>query len=351
VERRLISRKDVARLTDDLRAAIHSLGLETHPTFFEVVTVIALKYFAEQRCDLVIWETGLGGRLDATNIVTPLAAVITNIQLDHQKWLGNTLPEIAREKAGIIKPALPILTAADDPGALAVISETARLRGAPLTVVSGPAAGWEVSLAGEHQKLNAALALAVVRSLQASIPVSEPAMRAGLKETRWDGRLQIVHRPGGRTIVLDGAHNPAGAQTLAAALRTQFAARRPALILAMMADKDCATMCRVLAPAAEKIFVSPMASDRGAAPPTVAGFCRLANPAADVSLCADIGEALARAAREPFVVVSGSLHFVGEAMEELGLAASASERGLNEYGERAAPSSIPHWQDVLNVVK
>jgi dihydrofolate synthase/folylpolyglutamate synthase len=94
-------------LTEEIRAAIDALGAETPPTFFEVVTVMALKYFAEQKCDLVVWETGLGGRLDATNIVTPLASVITNVQLDHQQWLGHTLPEIAREKAGIIKPGVP----------------------------------------------------------------------------------------------------------------------------------------------------------------------------------------------------------------------------------------------------
>src|SRR5580692_9800047 len=114
VGRSLISREDVARLTDEIRAAIAALGEEAHPTFFEVVTVMALKYFAEQQCDLVVWETGLGGRLDASNIVTPLASVITNVQLDHQQWLGQTLPEIAREKAGIIKPGVPVLTATDE---------------------------------------------------------------------------------------------------------------------------------------------------------------------------------------------------------------------------------------------
>src|SRR5439155_9289245 len=101
-------------------------SISSHPTFFEVVTVMALRYFAEQKCDLVIWETGLGGRLDATNIVTPLASVITNIQYDHQQWLGQTLPSIAAEKAGIIKPRVPVITAAGDPAALKVITETAR---------------------------------------------------------------------------------------------------------------------------------------------------------------------------------------------------------------------------------
>src|SRR5207249_3815363 len=110
----------------------------TPPTFFEVVTVMALRYFAEQNCDLVIWETGLGGRLDATNIVTPLASVITNIQFDHQNWLGQTLAQIAAEKAGIIKPGVPAVTATDAPEALEVIARTAREKNATMTMASWP---------------------------------------------------------------------------------------------------------------------------------------------------------------------------------------------------------------------
>jgi dihydrofolate synthase / folylpolyglutamate synthase len=332
VGRRLISQEDVARLTDEIRAAIDALGEDAHPTFFEVVTVMALKYFAEQRCDLVVWETGLGGRLDATNIVTPLASVITNVQLDHQQWLGHTLPEIAREKAGIIKSGIPVLTTTDDAGTLAVIAETARQQKSPLTVVTEPADSWEIGLAGEHQKRNAGLALAVVRLLQPQIPVSESAMRDGLKTIHWEGRLQIVPQADGRIILLDGAHNPAGAQTLVAALQTQFAGRIPALILGTMADKDYAAICGLLAPVAAKIFLSPIGSDRGADPQSLADCSRLANPAAVVVVCRNIAHALAAAVTEPFVVVTGSIHFVGEAMQELGLASSESERDLNDYG-------------------
>jgi len=340
VGRQLISQEDVARLTGEIRAAIDAIGDQTYPTFFEVITVMALMYFREQKCDLVIWETGLGGRLDATNIVTPLASVITNIQLDHQRWLGQTLPEIAREKAGIIKPRVPILTATDQPGALAVISEVALEQKAPLTVVKDLAGSWEVGLAGEHQKRNAALALAVVRVLLPQIAVSESAMREGLKSMRWDGRLQVVRESNGRTILLDGAHNPAGVETLAAALPSQFAGRTPALILGTMADKDYAAICRILAPVAGKIFLSPIASERSADPLSLADCCRSANPAAEVVVCENIADALARAAKEPFVVITGSLHFLGEAMQELGLASSESERGLNDYGIAPALSGI-----------
>ena len=290
----------------------------------------------------MIWETGLGGRLDATNIVTPLASVITNVQLDHQKWLGQTVPEIAREKAGIIKPGVPALTGADDAGALAVIAEVARRQKAPLVVVKDQTSTWEIGLAGEHQKKNAALAIAIVRSLQAQIPVSETAIREGLKMIRWDGRLQIVPQAGGRIILLDGAHNPAGAQPLAAALANQLSGPKlQRSFSGRWRTRIPPAICRLLAPMAARILVAPVASDRGTDPQWLADCCRAANSAAKVSLCRNIADALAQAAGEPFVVVSGSLHFVGEAMEELGLASSQSERGLNEYGATAhAPAGI-----------
>src|SRR5437879_5865788 len=151
VNRELIGEADVVRLVAELReqcrtgfqpvSTVKSTGPEQGdrrdacPTFFEVVTVMALRYFKEQKCDLVIWETGMGGRLDATNIVTPLASVITNIDFDHQEWLGDTLAKIACEKAGIIKPGVPVITATDASEALEVIEQTARKKTAPLTRV------------------------------------------------------------------------------------------------------------------------------------------------------------------------------------------------------------------------
>src|SRR5579872_3754337 len=131
VNRRLISEADIVRLVDEMKVLLEQFPPDGHPTFFEVVTVMALRYFAEQKCDLVIWETGLGGRLDATNIVTPLASVITNIQFDHQAWLGDTLARIAGEKAGIIKPGVPVITSVDNVEALRILFETARRNEAP----------------------------------------------------------------------------------------------------------------------------------------------------------------------------------------------------------------------------
>src|ERR1017187_278972 len=191
VNRRLIPEVAVVRLVGELQPLLKQFPTGHHPTFFEVVTVMALKFFAEQQCDLVIWETGLGGRLDATNIVMPLAGVITNIALDHQQWLGDTVEKIAAEKAGIIKSGVPVITATDEPEALTVIEKTARGKNAPLIKV-GQASSLSSAgkmpappLIGDHQKLNAALALATIETLQNKIAAIDSAIRTGLETVNW----------------------------------------------------------------------------------------------------------------------------------------------------------------------
>ncbi len=335
VNRQCIAESDVARLAMAMRDLVQGFEPEVHPTFFEVVTVMALKYFAEQKCDLVVLETGMGGRLDATNIVAPLASVITNVQFDHQQWLGDTLPKIAFEKAGIIKQTIPVITGSEDAAALEVISATARKNASPLTTVSRDDVknlkNLELALMGEHQKINAAVALAAVKVLHAQLPVSESAISKGLKKVQWAGRLQIVKRASGQTILMDGAHNPAGVETLAAALRTYFPNRRPALILGAMRDKDWPAMCKILAPLAAKIYLAPTGSDRSADPQLLVGSCREANSTALIFVCKSLDEALQSSAHEPFLTLAGSLYIVGEAMELLHLSPALAERGLNEW--------------------
>src|SRR4026208_1262791 len=153
INRELISEAEVITQVRQVQKLLVSFSSESHPTFFEIVTIMALRYFAAKQCDLVIWETGLGGRLDATNIVTPLASVITNVQLDHEKWLGHSIEQIAAEKAGIIKRGVPVLTAAQEP-ALSIISKTAHANSSPLHVVTTALANIEPPLLGEHQRLN-----------------------------------------------------------------------------------------------------------------------------------------------------------------------------------------------------
>ncbi len=332
-------------LSESGRAEAARAATGEHPTFFEVVTIMALRHFAAQKCDLVVWETGLGGRLDATNIVTPLVSLITNIQYDHQKWLGETLAGIASEKAGIIKPGIPVITGADAPEALQVIAERARNQNAPLTVVRPaqaarpPLDALQLPLLGRHQRMNAAVALATVRALGPQLPVSEDTIRAGLQSVHWPGRLQLVTRPSGQKILLDGAHNIAGAETLVAALQEYFPSVKPALVLGILRDKDWAGMCEVLAPASGRILLVPVPSERSAEPHGLAEACRRANPRAPVSEYSSLSAALADTAQDGFVTIAGSLYLIGEAMELLQLspAKALPERELNEWGVAPQP--------------
>jgi dihydrofolate synthase/folylpolyglutamate synthase len=346
VNRQLIPKTEVVRLVAEIRGLLSRFPTGHHPTFFEVVTVMALKFFAEQQCDLVIWETGLGGRLDATNIVTPLVDVITNIALDHQQWLGDTLEKIAAEKAGIIKPGVPVITAADEPEALALIEKTARGKNAPLIEVARAsrlhtAAGTAaLPLPGDHQRLNAALALAVVEALQNKIPASDSAIRTGLETVNWPGRLQLVTRPSGQKILLDGAHNVAGAKVLRQALEKYFGGSRRILVLGVLQDKDWRQICETLAPLAVRIFTVPVSSERTADARELAAACRAANPSAEIGSCSSLAGALEKVAWDDFVVVTGSLYLVGEALESFGLSPAASdERALNEWS--ACPQPLP----------
>ena len=345
VNRQLISENDVARFVAEIQESLKTFPADQHPTFFEVVTVLALKYFAEQKCDLVIWETGLGGRLDATNIVTPLASVITNIALDHQQWLGDTLEKIAAEKAGIIKPGVPVVTAAEQPDVLRVIEETAKQVHAPFTVVAAdgnpPPTKFAAlcrdaatsPLLGAHQQLNAALAVATVEVLLPQIPVTEEQIRDGLARVSWPGRLQLIER-GEQKFLLDGAHNIAGVEALRTALGKIFPEVRPTFILGVLGDKDWRAMCERLAPLASRMLLVPVNSERTASSAQLAEACRAANPAADVASCDSLPDALARAAQDKFIVIAGSLYLVGEALVLLDPAfrGAGDERKLNEWG-------------------
>ena len=339
VNRQLISANEIVRRVGEIQPLLTQFPAGHHPTMFEVVTVMALKFFAEQKCDLVIWETGLGGRLDATNIVTPLASVITNIAFDHQQWLGDTLAKIAAEKAGIIKPGVPVVTAAAEPEALRVIAQCSREHGAALTHVQAHHASPftpHASLLGDHQHLNAALALTTVGALQKQIPISAAQIRAGLANVDWPGRLQLIQKPNGQQILLDGAHNADGANALRAALEKYFRQTRPVFIFGALADKNWPAICGILAPLAAQIFTVPVASKRTAAAPELAAVFRSAYPPVAVTVCEDLPAALFASKDAPFVVITGSLYLVGEALERLGLAPTGDgERGLNEWS--AAP--------------
>jgi len=339
INRQHIGENDVVRLVEELKPLCATLTEGRETTFFEAVTIMALRYFAEQKCDLVIWETGLGGRLDATNIVTPLASVITNIGIEHSEWLGDTVEKIATEKAGIIKPGVPVITSAAPGHGLETIAAIAGERNSPFTSVDAkqtrvpPIDSIDLPLHGPHQRLNAALVVATVRALSAQIPVSDSALRSGLATIDWPGRMHRIQTQSGQTVLLDGAHNPDGAEALRIALLEEFPTAKPAMIFGVFRDKDSSSMCHSLAPLAGRILLTPVHSERSEDPSKLVDACLESNPRAPIEICKSLADALQKVADASFVVIAGSLYLVGEAMELLHLtrAAENDEKGLNEW--------------------
>ena len=307
------------------------------PTFFEFVTAMALLYFAQKKADPVILETGMGGRLDATNNVQPLLTEITNIAMDHREFLGNNLQAIAGEKAGIIKPGAPVITYVTQPSALGPIRAAAEVMKTPLYLggqdfqARGQGGGrfayrglkkhWTgltTNLVGRHQYRNAAVALAAVEILQEKgFSVPEALIRQGLEQVRWPGRLEVIATE--PRLMLDGAHNPAAATTLAQALQKDLSYRRLILVLGIMADKDIAGILRRLLPLAQVVIFSRPRYERAAPPETLAAVA--GEMAIEHHVIADLGEAIQKArslARpEDLIVVTGSLFTIGEAREIL----------------------------------
>ncbi|HET9598387.1 MAG TPA: cyanophycin synthetase [Anaeromyxobacteraceae bacterium] len=311
------------RLSGEVRRACpwHDAGGDGERlTYFEFATLLALLHFAREGAGAVVLEVGLGGRFDATNAVRPLACAIARIGLDHTEILGPTLDAIAREKAGIMKPGVPVAVApGQPPEALRALEDEAARRGAPLTA----AAGWDgpVALPGPHQRENAALAAAALRLLAgAGLAVPEAAIAAGIAGARWPGRLETV---GG--VLLDGAHNPDGAAALAAALPALHPRRPVELVFGVLADKDHEGMLRALAPAVAGLHLVTPRSPRGRAPATYLALAR--SLVARVDAHDAVGDAIACARRAAgaggLAGVAGSLYLVGEARA---LLAGASAR-------------------------
>ncbi len=287
------------------------------PTFFEYTTALALDWLRRQHTEVLILETGLGGRLDATNAVTPAVSVLTTIDFDHTAWLGDTLGLIAGEKAGIIKPGVPVVSAPQEPEAAAVITRVANENGSPLHVVTMPLpADWSLALAGSHQRINAALALDALRA--AGIETSDQARRAGLAQVEWPGRF---HRLENGRVILDGAHNPAAARRLAHTWHEEFGGHHPAtVILGMMRDKDIPAICRALEPLAVRFLTVPTRNPRAASPEELRDVLALVMPSGGPGARAlpGLADALdaARGFPEP-ILVTGSFFLVGEALARL----------------------------------
>jgi dihydrofolate synthase / folylpolyglutamate synthase len=313
-----IARDLLADVIADIRSTIDQLRVEgvlaVQPTFFEVTTAAAFELFRRARVDVAVLEVGLGGRLDATNVVSPIATAITSIDFDHQKFLGNTLREIALEKAGIIKRAVPVVVGELDPEASVAIEEVARRNDSPVIRSSRTdVADLTVGLRGAHQRINAAVALRLLEVVDAhGLAVPRGAIAAGLADPQWPGRLDLRRLSGNRELLLDAAHNPAGALALASYLKAECTPAPP-LVFAAMRDKDAGAMLRALLPVVSRVIFTRASNPRSADPVALADVARTIAPALPVSAEPSVGEALAAAWRAaPRIVVAGSIFLLGD---------------------------------------
>lgn len=333
---------DIRTRVDDLQAR----GDLSHPpTFFEATTAAAFEMFRRLKVDIAVCEVGLGGRLDATNVVRPLVTAITSIGLDHQQHLGPTIEAIAAEKAGIIKSTVPVVIGPLAPEARAVITAQAREREAPVidawhgvlaspvnphSVIGQPVRARVITpqsdygeialgLSGPHQIDNAVVALRTLETIAGKISaVTTPAIKRGLSEVVWPGRLDLRRIGQGREVLLDAAHNPDGASALAQALADDRSWSRPPLVFAVMQDKDSAAMLRALLPVVGPVICTRASNTRAMDPEALGVLVR--NLAPDRSWTVEPTPAAALHAAwqlAPRIVVAGSIFLIGDVLKLL----------------------------------
>ncbi len=314
---RMITPEEIAAGITRLRKRV--TGWEPHPTFFELTLALALEWFAQRGNPWVVLETGLGGRLDATNAVMPAVSVITPIGWDHMDMLGDTLAKIAAEKAGIIKPGVPVVTMRQESEALDVIARMAAECGAPMTIVETPWPG-KTGLAGPHQRWNAAMAVAALGA--AGFNFDEEVIRRGLSDVQWPARFQKV---GG--CIIDGAHNIDAARVLAQTWREQFPNEKAEVIFGAVAGKDTAAVLCELAPIAACWHFTGFESPRALPPETLREIWGgLGSAARPVTMHGRVVDALGAVKPETRVLVAGSLYLAGEALALLENKTASFER-------------------------
>ena len=371
-----------AEISDDKFALIHDLVERTaerlieegelpwHPSFFEMLTAMAFEHFATSKVDVAVLEVGMGGRLDATNVVEPRVSIITDVSLDHQKYLGNTIAEIAREKAGIIRPGGVVVTLPQTPEANDVIGNTileenARaISAVPYVPPVSPASPHyferslgqvgtgipagpterscatdqanirsryplqllgkqilvETPLVGRHQLRNIALAIAAAEELHnQGLPITADSVERGIRETRWSGRFQVI--PATPEVVLDVAHNPAGAWALRSTLSACYEDRRLIFVFGAMRDKAISEIAEILFPLAERVIATIADNPRSATPDEIRQAASRVEIELDASpdVSSAVGCARELAGKDGIVVITGSIYIVGEAMRALGV--------------------------------
>lgn len=329
-----ISEEDFARLATDIRMVLGDDPI----TYFEFTTALAMLWFAEVGVDLALFEVGLGGRLDATNVVMPLVSVITNVSMDHEAYLGNTLHEVAGEKAGIIKGGIPLVTGVGQDESLLVVEARCREVGVPMYLLgrdflSKPESkgeGWQYQglsrlllglqcgMKGAYQQGNSSLALAVLELLEPhGFKVSDDDMRRYVAEVHWPGRLESITVSGEDGLpvryLLDGAHNPAGMESLLVSL-DEYSYERLICVWGAMADKDICTTLNTIAPRCDVLILTRPDSERSASPADL--LAQLGGGYGGEVLCVETVEgalqtAQDRAGEDDLILVAGSLYLVG----------------------------------------
>jgi len=327
---REMPRDTAAGLIKELKEAF---ALEEPPTFFEATTAMALIYFAREGTDLAIMEVGMGGRLDATNVISPLVSVITNISMEHEAFLGDRLLDIAKEKGGVIKEGIDVITGARQPEVVALFERLAAEKKAPLwrigrdiryrTTASGlhyyglneRHKGLKLGLMGRFQARNGAIALGVTEILkEKGLPVSSGHIRKGLEECTWPGRLQLVAKS--PLIILDGAHNPAAMRALARSITQGFTYRRLILVIGIMEDKDIGQVLRAILPWTDYVIYTRPVYPRAADPQRLKAAAGDQEKTGEVvsHLFQALDRARGVAGPEDLILVTGSLFTVGESM-------------------------------------
>jgi len=339
VDGRMIADEDVARLYARIKpnASEMAAGSETNrPTFFEVTTAMAFEYFREQKVDVGIVEVGMGGRMDATNVVRSKACVITRVGLEHTEHLGKSIDRIAREKAGILKPGVPLVTV--DQHVLGILVDRAGELGCPVTVVGrdvryrrssfdlegqdvvledGLSVAVRIPLLGAFQPENAATAFATALAVKGEWTLTKQAIELGLRTTRWPGRLQVVRRR--PVVIVDGAHNAPAAAALGDSLRELFPGRKLTFVLGILNDKDLAGIAGSLGPLAARVVATKPGTPRAF---DAEDLARAFGAHAPVEIVLEVKDAVTRtvggASADDVIVVAGSIYTIGEALEVLG---------------------------------
>ena len=302
VNRRSIPNEEVIRGINQIQALISEHDL--NPSFFEITMALAFLYFLKSAVDIVVLETGLGGRLDATNIVMPIVSVLTSIDLDHQRILGNSLAEIAREKAGIIKQGVPVVSAPQYAEVCRVFESVAQSHDTQIQYAEFPSPPFRLALAGSRQQLNAAVAVDALA--QANLAISPQAITTGLASVFWPGRFQQV----APNLILDGAHNPAASWQLVQTWKECHRGTTPTVIFGGLKDKNLSQMLEALSQIASRFFLVPVQNDRSASPSDLKAPSYLPS-----TVYPNVKTAIdqARTLPDP-ILVTGSLYLVGEAL-------------------------------------